>query len=314
MSHSQDNHSHSHGGAGNLKVAFLLNLGFTFIEITGGFWTNSIAILTDAVHDSGDCVSLGFAWYLHKISTRERTNAYTYGYRRFSVLGALITGLVLLAGLTFILWNAVKRLTSPEAVLAPGMIAIAVIGVVMNGAAVLRVRKGESLSEKVVSWHLLEDTLGWMAVLIGALIMTFRDWPIIDPILSLLISLAVLYNVWRNLWKALAVFLQRSPTGFDAEKFEKELRALPRVRDVHHTHAWTLDGEHHVLTTHLVMEPGASRGQILSAKQAVREKLDADEFEHVTVDVELLGEKCVSGTTTHSKPAAPSNPNIGSEK
>lgn len=174
MSHD---HSHAHDGAGNLKVAFLLNLGFTIIEIAGGFWTNSIAILTDAVHDSGDCISLGFAWYLQKISSRERTSTYTYGYRRFSVLGALITGLVLLAGLTFILWNAVKRLISPEEVLAPGMIALAVIGVVMNGAAVLRVRKGESLSEKVVSWHLLEDTLGWIAVLIGALIMTFRTGP-----------------------------------------------------------------------------------------------------------------------------------------
>ena len=302
MSHSHQNHSHAHGGAGNLKVAFLLNLGFTIIEIAGGLWTNSIAILTDAVHDSGDCISLGFAWYLHKISSRKRTSAYTYGYRRFSVLSALITGLVLLAGLTFILWKAVNRLMNPEPVLAPGMIALAVIGVLMNGAAVLRVRKGESLSEKVVSWHLLEDTLGWIAVLIGALIMTFRDWPIIDPILSLLISLFVLYNVGRNLRKALAVFLQRSPAGFDADKLENELRELPRVQDVHHMHAWTLDGEHHVLTTHLVMGPGTSRDQILAAKQAVREKLDSEEFEHITVDVELEGEECASKEEWTGKP------------
>ncbi len=295
MSH---HHSHSHApdGAGNLKVAFLLNAAFTLIEIAGGFWTNSVAILTDAVHDAGDCISLGFAWYLYRISQRERTAAYTYGYRRFSVLGALITGLVLLAGLSFVLWHAIERLSDPEPVLAPGMLALAVLGILMNGAAVLRTRSGTSLSEKVVSWHLLEDTLGWVAVLIGALIMTFWHLPVVDPILSILISLFVLYNVQRNLRQALAVMLQRSPPEFSAERFEEEIRgAFPEIlRDVHHLHVWTLDGERHVLTTHLVLKSGSTREHIQNVKHLVRSRLDPHQFEHVTVDVELEGEECVT--------------------
>lgn len=294
-------HTHEHDGGGNLKIAFLLNFSFAIIEVIGGLWTNSIAILTDALHDSGDALSIGTAWYLHKVSHREQTSAYTYGYRRFSVLGALVTGLVLLAGLVYILWKAVHRLMNPEPVLAPGMIAIAIIGIIMNGAAALRTHKGSSLDQKVVSWHLLEDTLGWIAVLIGAIFMTFLDWPIIDPILSLLISLFVLYNVGRNLRKAVTVFLQRKPAAFDVAKFEAEIRALPGVRDVHHLHVWTLDGEHHVLTTHLVMESGTQRDQIVQAKQMIRQRLDPDEFEHVTVDVELQGEFCLAEMTPAKK-------------
>lgn len=292
-------HSHDHDGAGNLKVAFLLNLAFTIIEVAGGLWTNSIAILADAVHDSGDCISLGFAWYLHRMSSRARTANYTYGYRRFSVLGALVTGLVLLLGLGFILAKAVGRLREPEPAFAPGMLAIAVIGIVMNGAAVLRVRSGTSISERVVSWHLLEDTLGWIAVLLGALIMALWGWPIVDPLLSILISLVVLYNVGRNLRKVLAVFLQRSPHGFDVAGFGQALCSLPRVRSLHHTHVWTLDGEHHVLTTHVLMDRGATRDQIVEVKKSVKDRLPADQFEHVTVDVELEGEECASRPEGH---------------
>ena len=199
MSHSHA--GHDHGSESNLKVAFFLNLGFTIVEIIGGLLTNSIAILSDALHDAGDTASLGLAWYFERVSERGRTSRLTYGYKRFRLLGGLITGLLLIAGLAFVLWKAVGRLISPEPVNAPGMMVLAVIGILVNGAAVLRVRKGTSLSEKVVSWHLLEDTLGWGAVLIGAGIMAIWDLPIIDPILSIGISLFVLWNVGRNLSK-----------------------------------------------------------------------------------------------------------------
>ena len=292
MSHSQENHDHA--SSGNLKVAFFLNLTFTVIEIFGGLWTNSIAILTDALHDSGDCASLGLAWYFERLSQRGRTPQHTYGYKRHRLLGGLITGLVLIAGLAFILWKAIGRLMSPEAVNAPGMMALAVIGIIFNGAAVLRVKKGTSLTEKVVSWHLLEDTLGWGAVLIGSGIMAIWDVPIVDPILSIGISLFVLWNVGRNLKKVMNVFLQTTPESFDLEKFQREAAALPKVRSVHHTHGWSLDGESHVLSTHLVMEPDTTREDLVQAKRRVREMLDEHEFEHVTIDLELEGEDCAS--------------------
>ena len=291
---SRSHEDHDHGSAGNLEVAFFLNLGFAILEMIGGLWTNSIAILTDALHDSGDSASLGLAWYFDKLSQRGRPLQHTYGYKRFRLLGGLITGIVLVAGLTFILWKAIARLMSPEAVNAPGMIALAVVGILFNGAAVLRVKKGSSLTEKVVSWHLLEDTLGWAAVLIGSSVMAIWDVPIIDPILSIGISLFVLWNVGRNLNKVMKVFLQTTPESFDLKTFQRDVRALPRVVSTHHTHGWSLDGESHVLSTHLVMQPDSTRAEMVEAKRRVRELLDRHRFAHVTIDVELEGEECAA--------------------
>lgn len=293
-SHSHHGHGHSHGSTGNLKTALLLNLSFTIIEIMGGLWTNSIAILSDAVHDLGDSLSLGLAWYFDRLSRKEATPRNTYGYRRYSLLGGLITAIVLLVGLAFVLWNAVGRLFAPEPVNAPGMMLLAIVGVLFNGAAVLKVRQGSSLTEQVVSWHLLEDTLGWLAVLVGAGVMTFWDLPVIDPILSIGISLFVLCNVFRNLRQFLDVFLQKAPKTFDTEKFEQAVVSAPKVLSVHHTHSWSIDGESHVLTTHLVMEGSASREDVIHAKSHVRRLLDEETFEHVTVDVELEGEDCMA--------------------
>lgn len=289
--HSHGPGAHAHGGSsGNLKAAFLLNLAFTIIEVIGGLWTNSIAILSDAVHDLGDSISLGLAWRLDRLSQRGRTPRDTYGYRRYSLLGGLITAAVLIVGISFVLWSAVGRLVDPQPVNAPGMMALALIGIAFNGAAVLRVRKGSSLTEKVVSWHLLEDTLGWVAVLIGAGAMAIWDLPILDPLLSIGISLFVLWNVLRTLRKFVGIFLQRTPSGFGLEEFEAAARAIPGVSGVAHTHSWSIDGDSHVLTTHLTMPAGTAREQVARAKQAVRDLLDAHAFEHVTVEVELEGE------------------------
>ena len=285
-------HDHSHDSSGNLKVAFFLNLGFTIIEIIGGLFTNSIAILTDALHDCGDTASLGLAWYFDKLSKKERNPIYTYGYRRYRLLGGLITGIALIFGLGFVLYHAVGRLMSPESVNAPGMMVLAIIGILVNGAAVLRVKKGTSLTEKVVSWHLLEDTLGWAAVLIGAGIMSIWDVPIIDPLLSICISLFVLWNVTKTLKAVMKIFLQTTPESFDLESFQSAVIAIPKVASNHHTHGWSLDGESHVLSTHLVMGPDTSREEILQAKKQVRDLLDEHEFEHLTIEVELEGEDC----------------------
>lgn len=286
---SHDHHGHDHG-AGNLQAAFFLNLAFTIIEIVGGLWTNSVAILSDAIHDAGDCISIGASWYLQRVSKREGDAINTYGYQRYSVLGALITGGVLLIGLSFVIFRAIPRLWKPEEVNAPGMVAIAVVGIVLNGLAVLRVRKGGSLNESVVSWHLIEDVLGWVAVLIGSAAMSIWHVPILDPILSIAISAFVLFNVVRNLRKALYVFLQSTPAGFDIEVFERQAQVIEGVTGVRHTHCWSLDGERHVLTTHLTMRAQATRAEAVAAKQAVWEILEAQDFDHVTVEIDYEGE------------------------
>lgn len=309
--HGHDHALSPHGSSGNLKVAFLLNLAFTIIEVIGGLWTNSIAILTDAVHDLGDTLSIGSAWYFDRLSKQGRSGRNTYGYRRYSLLGGLITAAVLVVGLSFVLWQAVGRLLSPEPVNAPGMMVLAIIGIAFNGAAVLRVRKGSSLTERVVSWHLIEDTLGWCAVLVGAGVMAIWDLPIIDPLLSIGISLFVLWNVIRTLRRFVDIFLQRTPPGFGIDKFETAVLAIPGVMAVDHTHSWSIDGQSHVLTTHLVLRAGMARDEILACKAAVRRLLDAPTFEHVTIDVELEGEE--GGADSHRGLGPPAEGAVAAE-
>lgn len=288
MSHS---HHQPDSGSG-LKIAFFLNAGFTVLEIFGGLWTNSIAIVTDALHDSGDCLALGLAWYLQRLSAKGPDAKFTYGYGRFSTLGALITGLVLVVGLSFVCWSAIERLRHPEEVKAFGMLGLALLGILFNGAAAWKLRDGHSLNEKVASWHLLEDTLGWGAVLIGSAAMMVWNLPIIDPLLSLLISVFILWNVFGNLRKVLSVLLQQAPASFDRAAFDASIANVPGVISSHHTHTWTLDGETHVLSMHLVMARDSQRDQVVAAKKRVHELLRQQDFEHVSIEVELEGESC----------------------
>ena len=199
-SHGHDHgHIHTHhGDVKNIKIAFFLNLGFSIVEIIGGFLTNSVAILSDAVHDLGDSFSLGLAWYFQKFSRKQRDKNFTYGYKRFSLVGALINSIVLIAGSVLILSEAIPRIFNPQQADAGGMFLLAILGIIVNGIAVVRLRKGSSLNEKVVSLHMLEDVLGWSAVLIGAIIMKFTNLYIIDPILSVLISFFILFNVFKK--------------------------------------------------------------------------------------------------------------------
>ena len=288
---------HHHSSDDNLKTAFLLNLVFTIIEVIGGVYTNSIAILSDALHDGGDCLSLGASWYFQKKSKEEANPRFTYGYERFSVLGALITGTVLLVGMVVILFRAVPRLMNPEPVHTNGMIALAVLGVVVNGFAAWRASRGSSMNEAVVSWHLLEDVLGWIAVLLGAIAMQIWDIPIIDPLLSIGISIFILVNVARNLWRVAKVFLQHSPEEFEVEVFQKEIGQFEGVSSLHHLHCWSLDGESHVLTLHLLMEADVSREGILRVKQRVKELLSEYPFKHIAMEFELEGEGCCLSDT-----------------
>lgn len=289
MSGNHDHHHH-HSSSSNLKVAFFLNVSFTVIELFGGLWTNSIAILTDVVHDFGDSISLGLAWYFDRLSERREDYHHTFGYRRYRLLGGLVTGLILLIGLVFILYHAIGRLQEPADVRVPGMFILAALGILFNGAAVLRMKSGTSLTEKIVSWHLLEDLLGWVAVLVGAGIIAIWNLPIVDPILSIGISLFVLWNVGRNLKKVITVLLQTAPDEFDVEQFEKDAMRIAGVESLHHIHSWSIDGESHVLSAHIVISDEVT--DFAEIKRKVRELIDCDAFEHITLEVEKHSDEC----------------------
>lgn len=288
----KDLHKHHYSDVKNIKVAFFLNLSFTIIEIIGGILTNSVAILSDAVHDLGDSVTLGLSWYFQKLSKKPRTKVYTYGYKRFSLLGALINSIILLIGSVVILFHAIPRLFNPQQPDTKGMLVLAIIGVIVNGLAVLRLRKGSSINEKVVSLHLMEDVLGWLAVLIGALIMNFVDAPIIDPILSLVISLYIFFNVFRNMREGLRIILQGSPSKLDIDEVENILLTMINVDSVHDLHAWTIDGEFNILTIHVVLKEDISLEKQQKLKIDIRESMLRLGVQHCTIEFELQDEDC----------------------
>ncbi len=288
---SHDHHHHDHANE-NLRLAFFLNLGFTILEIFGGLWVNSVAILSDALHDLGDSFSLGLSWYLNKKAKQGADKTYSFGYRRFSLLGALVNSLVLVGGSIYIITEAVGRILEPEHSDALGMVVFAIIGVAVNGYAAWKVSSGKTLNERVVSWHLLEDVLGWVAVLIVAIVLLFKDIHYLDPALSLAITLYVLWNVVKRLKETLHLFLQGVPYDIKAEEVEAKILAVANVQSLHHTHIWSLEGENHVFTTHVRLQNIDTFEQILTAKAAIKAVLKEYPFSHYTVETELDRESC----------------------
>lgn len=296
-------HQHDKQSTGNIRTAFFLNLFFTILEIIGGLWTNSIAILSDALHDLGDSFSLGLAWFLNKYSHRAADEKFSYGYRRFSLLAALINTIVLIVGSIFILSEAIPRIFDPQHSNAQGMVFLAIAGILINGIAVFRLKGGSSINIRVVMWHLLEDVLGWIAVLIVGIVLLFQDIHILDPALSILFTLYVLFNVIRNLKKTLRLFLQGVPENISINQLEEEIKQITGVQSVHHTHIWSLDGEHNVLTTHIIVGQSVDKNEIMKIKKEFSDKTKYLSLEHTTIEIEYENEECrlLNHTSLRSK-------------
>jgi len=274
-----------------LRAAFLLNAVFTVIEAAGGWWTGSIAVLSDALHDLGDCLVLGLAWYLQHLSSRGRDGAYSYGYGRYTMLGGWASAWVLIAGSVMVMAGAVPRLLEPVMPDTGGMLAIAVLGLAMNGFAAWRLHGGATLNERGAYLHLLEDVLGWAAVLAGAVVIRLTGWSIVDPLLSIGIAAFVLWNAFGTLRKGTAILMQRDPERVDPGAVRQALLGLPKVRDVHDQHAWSLDGTYTVLTVHLVVD-SEELADVLGVKAAARAALHRLGIQHATIETERPGEAC----------------------
>lgn len=289
--HSHGLHNHHHA-SGNIKLAFFLNLGFTIVEIVGGYLTNSTAILADAVHDLGDSFALGQAWYFEKVSAGKSSPRYSYGNKRFSLLGALISTTVLLTSSIFILTQAIPRIFHPGHPDAGGMIFLAIAGVAVNGIAMLRLSRESGINAKVVALHLLEDVLGWVAVLVVAVILRFWDIPVLDPLLAIAITLYILVGVVKNLKTMVRVFLQAVPDEIDLALITREIEQLEHIRAVHHAHIWSLDGVHTVFTAHLEVTLQLDAIAYMQLKELIRTLVERHGLYHSTVEIEYPGEAC----------------------
>lgn len=280
---------HSHQPQHQILLAFLLNFGFSIYEFIGGAFTGSTAIMSDAVHDFGDAISIGLAYFFEKKSTKHPDEYYTYGYIRYSLVGGFLTTLILLIGSTFVIYNAIVRLLNPAPINYGGMTILAIIGVIVNLIATYITRDKNSLNQRSVNLHMLEDVLGWAVVLAGAIIMSLTDITYLDPILSILVSLFILKHALVNLNEIFAVFLEKTPANISLAKIKKQLLEISTIKDIHHLHIWSLDGVHHCATLHVITpQPNAK------LKHQISSILAKQQISHLTIEFEDLNEHCTT--------------------
>ena len=267
----------------NMTIAFLLNFSFAIIEFIFGLLFNSSAVLADAVHDLGDALAIGLSACLETISNRQEDKRYTLGYKRFSLLGAMLTALILLTGSVMMLLENIPRLLSPQPVNYQGMLWLGVIAILINLLASLIVRTGQTKNEAILTLHFLEDILGWLAVILVAGVLYVTDWYFLDPLLSLLISSFILWKAIPRFWSTLKIFLDAVPEGVETAELEKELVALANVKSVNQLSIWSMDGLENDAIVHLCLEDCS---QMVDTKDAVRHLLRDRGVHNITIEVD----------------------------
>lgn len=252
-----DIHHHHKKAGENLAFVFFMNLTFNIIVILGGLATNSMAILADCIHDLADTISIAFAWFLERVAQRDSTDNYSYGYQRFSILGAVVISVFVIIMALVILNEAIPRLFAPESVDAGGMLIIAIVGIVFKSLSVYRLHRGETFNEKAIFFHQLGDIFEWVAILALSLVLMFWDGAAyLDPFVSIGIALWLIFNLGRNLIKSIQVLLQKTPDNFDVDEFKASITAIGGVEEIDDFHVWSLDGIDSVLTLKVTIKSG----------------------------------------------------------
>lgn len=289
-------HKHEHKDSiSNIKLAFFLNLFFSIFELIGGVLSNSISIFSDAIHDIGDSLSIGISYLLEKFSKKKPNNKYTYGYLRYSLIGALFTSIMLLLGVFVVFYKSIPLLFEPTVVNHDLMIIFAIVGTIVNGIAAYRTSKSHNKNEKAISLHMIEDVLGWISVLFGSLIIKFTGWTIIDPILSIFIAIYILYHVYENLKDVFYIFMDKVPTDINIDNLCKNItKKFNSIKEIHHVHVWSIDGINNYMTAHILLNKTINENEIILLKKELKEYLFELNIQHSTIEIEYYNEKCSS--------------------
>lgn len=272
----------------NILLAFILNLLFSIIEFFGGILTNSISIISDSIHDFGDALSIGISYILEKKSKKKPDDIYTFGYMRYSILGAIITNTILIIGSVFVIINGINRIINPISINYNGMLFIAIFGVIINLLAVYFTKDGHTHNQKAVNLHILEDVLGWIVVLVGSLIIKYTNIYIIDSIMSIGVAIFIMFNAIKSYKDIIDLFLEKIPNNINIEKLKKYILKIDNIKDVHHIHIWSIDGINNYATMHIV----TNIKDIKSIKKEIKEKLKEKGISHVTLEIEDEMDKC----------------------
>ncbi len=293
MNHEHHIHSQTANNIKNIKLALFINFAFTIIELIGGFLANSVAIISNAVHDLGDTVALSFSYFSERFASHKTSDEnYTYGLNRLPLLSAFINSVILLVGSIFILYNTIPRLFTPESPKANLMIIIAIVGVIANGLALYKLKANEGLNSKVMGLHLLEDVLGWVSVLIGGIVIKYFNLHIIDPLLSIAITLYILFNVFKNLRSAFQLFMQKSPATIDSNEILFKIKEDKNIISIEDFHIWSLEGTQHVLSAHIKVKDSILPADMIDLKSRIRDEIKKYGDIHSTIEFEYESENC----------------------
>ena len=264
-------------------LAFFLNLSYAIVEFIAGGLFGSSAVLADSVHDMGDAIAIGVSAFLETISNREEDSHYTLGYKRFSLLGAMVTAVILMTGSVLVILGNITKLFHPQPVNDEGILWLGIIAVSINVLASLVVRKGKTKNESILSLHFLEDTLGWVAVILMAIVLRFTDWYILDPLLSLVISIFILSKAIPRFWSTLKIFLDAVPEGVDIKQVKSDLEQLDHVASINQLNLWSMDGLEKNAIVHVCLK---EIEQMELCKESIRSKLKDCGFQNVTIEVD----------------------------
>ena len=264
-------------------IAFFLNLSYAIVEFIAGGIFGSSAVLADSVHDLGDAIAIGISAFLESISNREEDSRYTLGYKRFSLLGAMVTAVILMTGSVLVILENITKLFHPQPVNDEGILWLGIIAVSINVLASLVIRKGQTKNESILSLHFLEDTLGWVTVILMAIVLRFTDWYILDPLLSLVISFFILSKVLPRFWRTLKIFLDAVPEGVDIQKIKTDLAELDHVASINQLNLWTMDGLEKNAIVHVCLK---EMEHMETCKESIRIFLKNCGFQNITIEVD----------------------------
>ena len=264
-------------------IAFFLNLSYAIVEFIAGGIFGSSAVLADSVHDLGDAIAIGISAFLESISNREEDSHYTLGYKRFSLLGAMVTAVILMTGSVLVILENITKIFHPQPVNDEGILWLGIIAVSINVLASLLIRKGQTKNESILSLHFLEDTLGWLAVILMAIVLRFTDWYILDPLLSLAISFFILSKAIPRFWSTLRIFLDAVPEGVDIQQVKSDLEQLDHVASINQLNLWTMDGLEKNAIVHVCLK---RMEHMEVCKEAIRALLKERGFQNVTIEVD----------------------------
>ena len=264
-------------------LAFFLNLSFAIVEFIAGGIFGSSAVLADSVHDFGDAVAIGISAFLESISNRKEDSHYTLGYKRFSLLGAMVTAVILMTGSGMVILENISKIFHPQPVNDEGLLWLGIIAITINVLASLVIRKGQTKNESILSLHFLEDTLGWVAVILMAIVLRFTDWYILDPLLSLAISFFILSKALPRFWSTLNIFLDAVPEGVDIQNIRSDLEQLDHIASVNQLNLWTMDGLEKNAIIHVCLEHVK---HMEVCKESIRDLLKDCGFQNITIEVD----------------------------